>query len=343
MMWDASKCDLCGDCLVRCRYVDYDRERAAREIKLLMEGKAADILEACITCNACVQTCPTGADPADLIYRMQEKTGASPIVAGFKPFTDAVIKGFAEGGPNRILQGDADKPVLSLDSFSIKQFPDGTVESRMFKGMTVVRGVSFVSLVGLCHMGGASLAARYAQKVIEGLAAFGKDIVYLHNEGYVLAHVKAKELGIDVPYRYLHLFEYLLDYLKNNAGDITPLNRKIAYQPNCAVRWIPHQDAWLDEIFNLIGVKRVSRKYEGVDALCCGGPALAVNRELAAKIQNDNIQDAMDNRAEAMITICPMCDVVLGAPTAKAGLPKIFITDLCRMALGEASWPATAN
>jgi len=34
---------------------------------------------------------------------------------------------------------------------------------------------------------------------------------------------------------------------------------------------------------------------------------------------------------------------VLGAPTAKAGLPKIFITDLCRMALGEAPWPATAN
>ena len=42
-MWDASKCDLCGDCLVKCRYVDYDKDRAIREIKLLMEGKAADI------------------------------------------------------------------------------------------------------------------------------------------------------------------------------------------------------------------------------------------------------------------------------------------------------------
>jgi len=342
-MWDASKCDLCGDCLVRCRYVDYDRDRAAREIKLLMEGQAADILGACITCNACVQYCPTGADPADLIYTLQEKTGASPIVAGFKPFIDGVIQGFEEGGPDRIIEGEAGKPVLSMDSFGIKQFPEGTLESRLFKGMTVVRGKRFASLVGMCHMGGASLAGLYARQVIAGLAALGKDIVYLHNEGYVLAHVKAKELGIDVPYRYLHLFEYLRDYLKNHVKDITALNRKIAYQPNCAVRWIPHQDAWLDEIFDLIGVQRVSRKYEGVDALCCGGPALAVNRDLAAKIQNDNIRDAMDHQAEALVTICPMCNVVLGGPTAKAGLPKIFITDLCRMALGEIPRPATAN
>ena len=66
-MWDASKCDLCGDCLVKCRYVDYEKDKAASEIKLLMEGKAADILDRCITCNACFQNCPTGADPADLI------------------------------------------------------------------------------------------------------------------------------------------------------------------------------------------------------------------------------------------------------------------------------------
>jgi len=38
-MWDASKCNFCGDCLVKCLYVDYDKDRAVSEIKLLMEGK----------------------------------------------------------------------------------------------------------------------------------------------------------------------------------------------------------------------------------------------------------------------------------------------------------------
>jgi Fe-S oxidoreductase len=176
--------------------------------------------------------------------------------------------------------------------------------------------------------------------VVDAFAELGKDIVYIHNEGYILAHVKAKELGIDVPYRSMHLFEYMRDYLRNNQDDITKLNRRVAYQQNCAVRWLPEQNVWLDEIFGLIGVQRVSRTYEGVDALCCGGPALFVNRELGMKIQGDNIRDALDNRAEALITICPMCDTVMKGETAKAGLPQIFITDLCRMALGEVSWPA---
>ena len=65
------------------------RTRPRSEIKLLMEGKAADILDRCITCNACFQYCPTGADPADLIYKMQEKIGTGSIVASFKPFIDS--------------------------------------------------------------------------------------------------------------------------------------------------------------------------------------------------------------------------------------------------------------
>jgi Fe-S oxidoreductase len=341
-MWDASKCDLCGDCLVKCRYVDFDQDKAVSEIKLLMEGKAAEILDRCITCNACYQYCPSGADPADLIYSMQEKIGTGSIIEGFKPVVASVIKTFERGSRDvQVIEGDPDRPALCFDSFPFTQFPDGTLESSMFKGMTVVRGRKYASLVGMAHMGGVSLAERYGQKVIDSLAELDKDIVYIHNEGYILAHVKAKDLGIDVPYRYMHLFEYIRDYLTNNPNDITRLNKRVAYQPNCAVRWFPQQDAWLDEIFELIGVQRVSRKYEGVSALCCGGPALFVNAELAMNIQGDNIRDAMENRAEALITICPMCDAVLRGETSKAGLPQIFITDLCRMALGEVSWPAS--
>jgi Fe-S oxidoreductase len=272
---------------------------------------------------------------------MQEKFG-SPISVSFKPFVDAVIKTFEHGSRDvQVIEGDPDKPALSFDSFPFTQFPEGTLESSMFKGMTVVRGRKYVSLVGMAHMGGESLAQRYGQKVIDAFAELGKDIVYIHNEGYILAHLKARELGIDVPYRYMHLFEYIRDYLMDNQNAITMLNKRVAYQPNCAVRWLPQQDVWLNEIFGLIGVERVSRKYEGVNALCCGGPALFVNTELATNIQNDNIKDALDNHAEALITICPMCDTVMQGETSKAGLPKIFITDLCRMALGEVSWPVS--
>ena len=338
-MWDASKCDLCGDCLVACHYVDYDRDQAVRELRLLMDGKPADILNSCVTCNACYETCPTGADPGDLIGKMQEKTG-SPITVHAKPFLDGLAKVLEEGnGDAEFIQGDPDKPVLSLDSFNFDQFPEGTLDSKLFQGMSVVRGTQYMSLVGLVHMGGASFAEKYARRVIGRLAELGKDIVYIHNEGYVLAHVKSKELGIDVPFRYRHLFDYLCRFFSRNPQMVTQLNRKVAYQANCANRWIPEQDVWLSELFDRIGVQRVQREFEGKNALCCSGPIIRSNKALAVKMQEDNVKDAIDAGAEALITICPMCDWVLRRPTSQLGLPKIFITDLCRMAIGELAWP----
>ena len=339
-MWDASKCDLCGDCLAECRYVDYDKDRAASEIKLLMEGRAADILDSCITCIACNDHCPTGADPSNLIFKMQEQMGTSPISVNFQPLLAGMANGLdAADGDRQTIEGDPDRPVLSLDSFQFGQFPEGTLESRLFKGMTVVRGTGYMSLVGCVHMGGESFAEKYAARVIDRLAQLGKDIVYIHNEGYILAHLKAKELGIGIPFEYMHLFEYLRDYLEDNRSDITRLDKKVAYQPNCATRWLPDQDAWLDEILQLIGVERCSRQYEGVNALCCSAPIVGTNRDLAVEIQEKNVKDAIDCGADAMITICPICDAVMRRPTSQHGLSKIFITDLCRMVLGEIAWP----
>ena len=339
-MWDASKCDLCGDCLVECRYVDYDKDKAVSEMKLLMEGKGADILESCITCNACVEVCPNGADPANLIFKMQEKTGNNPIARSYKSLLEGMAKALDEGnGDSQLIEGDPEKPALSFDSFEFRQFPEGTLESGLFKGMTVVRGSQYMSLVGLVHMGGESFAEKYGQKVIDRLAKLGKDIVYIHNEGYILAHIKAKELGLNVPYKYTHLFQYLLDYLRDNRDSVTRLNKKVAYQPNCATRWLPEQNDWLDEIFDLIGVKRVEREYQGQYALCCTGPIILTNKELAVEIQENNVQDAVDSGADALVTICPICDWVMRRPASQLGLSKIFITDLCRMALGEVSWP----
>jgi Fe-S oxidoreductase len=339
-MWDSSKCDLCGDCLVKCRYVDYDKDQAVAEIKLLMEGKEADILNKCITCVACNDHCPTGADPSNLIFKMQEKIGTCPITVVGKPVLDEMAKGLeGRGEPSQLIEGDPDKPVLSFDAFQFGQFPEGTLDSMLFKGMTVVRGSEYMSLVGCVHMGGESFSEKYAQNVIDNLASLDKDILYIHNEGYILAHVKAKELGITVPFKYMHLFEYMRDYLRDNPNSITKLDKKIAYHANCATRWIPEQDPMLDEIFQLIGVERAPRQYQGLNAVCCTGPIINTDRELAIDIQEKNVRDAIDSGADAMITICPICDAVMRRPTSRLGLPKIFITDLCRIALGEKSWP----
>jgi Fe-S oxidoreductase len=339
-MWDASKCNLCGDCLVKCRYVDYDKDKAVAEIKLLMEGKDAEILNKCTTCMACIDYCPTGADPANLIFQMQEKIGTSPIVVVGKPAREVLARALeGSGDPGQLIPGDPDKPVLSFDSFQFAQLPEGTLDSQLFKGMTVVRGNEYASLAGYVHMGGESFVKKYGQGVLNRLASLGKDIVYIHNEGFVLADVKAKEYGFKVPFKYMHLFEYLRNYLRDHKDKVTKLGKKVAYQANCATRWIPEYDAFLDEIFQLVGVERPHRQYERLNAVCCTGPLIYVNRELAIDIQKKNFEDAIACGADAIITSCPMCDGVLRRPSSQLGLPKIFITDLCRIALGEKPWP----
>jgi len=335
-MWDASKCNLCGDCLIRCRYVDYDKDKAVVEIKLLMEGEEADILNKCTTCLACIDYCSTGADPADLIFQMQEKIGRSPIVAVGKPVIEALAKALEDSGETgQIIPGDPDKPVLSFDSFQFEQFPEGTLDSQLFKGMTVIRGHEYANLAGNIHMGGESFVKKYGQRILDNLAKLGKDIVFIHNEGFVLPAVKAKEYGFKVDFKYMHLFEYLRNYLQDHKDNITKLNKKIAYQANCATRWMRQYDAFLDEIFELVGVERPRRQYERLNALCCSAPIIYVNRELAIDIQKKNFEDAIACGADAIITSCPICDRVLRRPSAQFGLPKIFITDLCRIALGE--------
>ena len=338
-MWESSKCNFCGDCFVQCRYVDYDRADAVSTIKLLAEGKEAEILGRCITCMSCSDYCPTGADPANLVFKMQEKTGIA-AVENSRTLHETMAAGIeGRGAPVQIIPGEPDKAVLSLDFFELTNFPEGTFQSRLFQGMTVVRGPEYMSLTGLVHMGAESFVEKYAARVIGKLSELGKEIVYIHNEGYILADVKARELGIAVPYKYRHLFEHVLDYLRKNSKEIKKLDKKIAVQLNCASRWLTRQEVWLEEILSLIGVERPSRQYDKLNALCCSLPIINTNRKLAVEIQENNIRDALNCGAEAMVTICPFCDGVLRRPTSRLGLPKLFITDLCRIALGELAWP----
>jgi Fe-S oxidoreductase len=71
------------------------------------------------------------------------------------------------------------------------------------------------------------------------------------------------------------------------------LNKKVVYHANCATRWIPEYDNFLDEVFGLIGVERPRSQYERLNALCCSVPVLFTNKELALDIQKKNLEDAI--------------------------------------------------
>lgn len=332
-MWDASKCNLCGDCLVKCLYVDYDREKAINEIKALQEGKKAEILSKCITCCACREYCPTGADPYDLILKAQEQFQAFPVSE-----KDAAGMDMAAKLPSEFIPGDPDLPAISLCVLE-RQIPPGALDGQMFKRLSIVKGGDYFCLIGYVHIGKESPLKKGAQSFIDRIAGLGKEMIFLHDDCYAMVHTKVKDYGITVPFKYMHIFEYLRNYLRDHQSQITKLGLKVAYQRPCASRFTPEKDAFLDEICKLIGVERPARQYEREKALCCTAPIIRVFPELAQEVQLKNVRDALSCGADALITLCPICDRILTRPTSTLGLKKIYITNLCRMALGELDWP----
>lgn len=329
-MFDASKCDRCGDCFVRCQYVDYSQEKAIEEITALMEGKDAEILSECVTCVACNEYCPKGANPYDLICQLQEEKDILPVPeATIKWMDDAILM------PSEIFRGAPERPGLSLCAME-RYFPAGSFDGQMFEGLTVVKGGEYFCNIGYLHAARESVAKRKAQDFVDQMAGVGVDeFVIPHADCYAMLTTKAEEYGIKVPFKVVHIFEYMLGYLKDHRDGIARLNRKIAYQRPCASRWATEVEPVLDEIFELIGVERVARRYDRQDALCCGGMLIRKNRDRALQIQDMNLTDAHAHEAEAMVFLCPYCYFALERSCQERGLVPIFITHLCRMALGE--------
>ncbi len=179
--------------------------------------------------------------------------------------------------------------------------------------------------------------------MIDNLAKSGaSEIIFVHEDCYAAVSDIAPEYGIKVPFKPVHLFEYLRDYLSENRDKITRLSLKVAYQRPCASRYTPAEvEKILDDIFEMTGVERIARKYEDSDALCCGVEQAGPDLKLFPRGKNfqpyreKNISDALDHGAQAMVYLCPMCFKALSGQARSAGMKNYMVTDICRLALGE--------
>lgn len=329
-MWDPTKCDRCGDCLVECLYVDWDREKAAAEMASLIDTGRSEILSACVTCCACNEYCEKGADPWDLILRQQEETACLPI----QPRAPAIFE-MSAASPGSVVPGDPDRPAISL--CVMEPLSTHIFQGRLFDGLTVIKGGPYFCRIGYLHIGQERPIREAAQEVVDHLAATGaREIVCFHEDCYALLTGKVRDYGIDVPFRPVHLFEYLLDYLRKHEGEVRRLDLKVAYQQPCASRYARDKDPLLDEIFDRIGVVRVDRRFDRRHALCCGGPLLARgDKERSLEVGTQNLEDARAHGAQALAFLCPMCSQTLRRVCEQHAMPRHAVSDLCRMALGE--------
>ena len=334
-MFDKSKCTLCGDCLVRCQYTDYTQEKAIEDFKVLIEGGDAEILRQCITCAACNEYCREGANPFDLICELQEEKGSLPI-------PDALLSqiSYLESMPSELIEGDDNKPLLSLCTTELV-LPKGALQGQMFEGLTIAKGGKYFCYLGVVHLGKVSIVRENAKRFVDNIASLNKDeVVFLHDDCYTMLTKVVPDYGIEVPFKAIHIMEYLLDYLKHHQAAVSKLDVRIAYQRPCISRYTPETDAMLDELFEQLGVERVQRRHDQEDALCCGSSLAAYYPDKAARIQQQNLADAESHGAQAMVFTCPLCYMTLKKVCRDWSITPIFITELCQIALGERPFPS---
>jgi Fe-S oxidoreductase len=332
MGFNLEKCNFCGICLERCHYSKFTKEECAEELKKLIKGEPTRITQECITCYACNEYCPTGANPSDLILRRMEEQGFT-----FPPALRHMMKLSDDPDfvPTTVSWGEAGKPIVHTCSFHdlIPHYYEGP----LFEGVTFMHGSDFVSRLYLEHIAKVSVFKEGLPKKIENIARVvgGREVVFMHDDCYAAYTTKAMDWRLDVPFIPVHHAEYCLNFLKANKSRIKKLNLKVAYQLPCVSNYTPWQNAWIDEIMELIGCERVKRKYDRDNKLCCGTMVAATHgKEAAIEVKKINIEDAKAAGADVFVLQCPLCALSLREEANEAGMKPYMLAQLCNLALG---------
>ncbi len=326
-MFKPDLCDLCGDCLVECQWMDMELEQATSWMRAMINGDQTPVLKKCITCYACNEICPNDANPFDLIADLQEE---------YRTF---ISKEDAETTEARYAFTGELKSSPQADRVMTTCVFEKT-DPHLIRGdiydLPRIGGKPYFCWLLFSHNGATSIQEKHAQDLVDRLSLTNaKEVVCFHDDCYAMLAKIAPDYGINVPFRPIHLAEYLVEFLKANKERINPLNIKVAYQRPCASRHTPEKEHFVDELFELTGVKRVPRTYDREKALCCASIKLMLGTEDPQKDQEKNILDAKENGAQAMVCLCPMCIHSLSEVAREHELPLIFFSDIVRMALGD--------
>lgn len=340
LKFDPNTCTVCEtrDCLTKCQYLDFTVADAAFEMEKIIQGKASRVLIQCRTCYACEEYCPMGNHPFYLIVSRQEELNLLPLPEPI--IKQGVQLGIPFRGEPQIEKVNG--PVLNMGVFSPLTH---LAKGKLFDGLTPISTDKrkmhhyFCNLMYL-HFGKLSVINERLPGVIATIAAHNPtEVVHFHDECYGTYTSYADAMGIDVPFKSVHLFEYLYRRLEELKDEITPLGYKAAYQRPCSSRLCSQTHQFVDKIFDLIGVEHVKREYVDENALCCGGVILSQrqkgSRRSSLELQKRNISDMKSAGAQLCIFNCPACMQSIGKKVAEQGIVPVWMSDLCRMAIGE--------
>jgi Fe-S oxidoreductase len=310
-------------------------EEAKKERWKIIRGEDSRVLTECATCYACEEYCPFGNHPFYQLVELQEARGVHPAP---KPIEKQQVRMMTP--PGKIEPRSLSDPLLNLCAFGL--FEKFAIQGKLFENISTVSGNDIFCNLMFLHFAKNSVIKERVPLIIENMRKYYLDgngigeVICFHDECYSTFTHWAPAFGIEVPFKPVHFFEFLLGEMQKRKGEINQVPIKAAYQRPCSNRMIPETQHFVDEIFDLVGVEKIKRTYDGENALCCGGVLLAHGRyELAADVQKRNLEDMAAAGATACVFNCQYCLISLGEMVAQYGMMPLLLSDVCRLALGE--------
>nr|MDO8113616.1 (Fe-S)-binding protein [Candidatus Sigynarchaeota archaeon] len=148
-------------------------------------------------------------------------------------------------------------------------------------------------------------------------------------------------LGADLPFQVLHVTEVLSGMLDKGSLKLKPSQdpaRRVAYHDPCHLgRHMKLYDIPRGVIMRVPGTDYVELKRNKQNAWCCGagGGVKSQYPDLAATIGKERLRDAIDAKAEFLLSACPFCVANLqeAAVAEKSSIRVMDIIDYFAMML----------
>lgn len=359
-MFQRDRCDLCGDCLVRCPELELPREEAQEEIRRLVLGEASrHVLTGCSSCLSCNTYCTKGCQPYDLIlarwHERYRRLGTPPIWkfvfpnrpdhlwrslhALLPPRARRTVEGWMTARPTE---------EIFLPGSFFQLVPEVLEGSRLLDGLTVLALPGHWECGAYLHQGGhLDAVRRIGEMVRDDLDRWGvrRAVVGLDAVHLMFTRIQPEAYGIRFSQTFTDFHGSILRRIEEGGIRIErTLDRTVTVHDNCYAK--AAGDRCFDQargILEAVGARVVEMRHHRADALCCGfgrGAGWRTNLRIPLDILQGTarrLREAEETGAETLVTYCAGCFWLLLAARELVQSPVrvVHLVELLREAMDE--------
>jgi Fe-S oxidoreductase len=335
---ELNKCMMCGNCRSVCPVFQVKNEETMvargrlRLIKALLY-KEIDLsplliekIYSCLSCGVCLRSCPGAVDACKIIIKTREIISKKEkIPKDIENIRDKILNfgnPFGELRKDRVFKSNINerKGVKSLFYLGCSHAYISSKVAKIIKILLEFLNYPFILLGEKEECCGEPL------RRIGDIDSFKEQI--RKNED-ILSDLDIKEIFTSCPGCYKNLKENFsskykiyhisqIFYNLRNTLKFKSFPYKIIYFDGCELARYIKLFKPPREILRLIPeiiLLEFDNSYE--DALCCGGPLLSYNLDLAFQIAKKRVSEALEKKAEYLITSCPTCCINLRGASNK--------------------------